>query len=58
MKTENEAALREAAEAALQAFRRMYELLESGTEAEELLDDETLWPLSQLREALEESKPS
>ena len=53
MATTNETVLREAAEAALRAFRRMYEILEAGADADDLLDDETLWPLTRLRDALE-----
>jgi len=49
---ENESLLREAAEAALKAFRRMYEMLEAGADPDDLLDDESLWPLTQLREAV------
>ena len=56
MPTENESVLRQAAEAALKAFRRMYEMLEAGAEPDDLLDDETLWPLTQLRDALEASQ--
>ena len=55
MPNENDGLLREATEAALQAFRRMYEKLEAGADADDLLDDETLWPLTQLRDALEAS---
>ena len=53
MPTTNEKPLREAVEAALRAFRRMYELLDAGADAEELLEDETIWPLTKLRDALE-----
>ena len=56
MVTTNETALRKAAEAALRAFRRMYGKLEAGADADDLLDDETLWPLTQLRDALEGSQ--
>ena len=52
MPTTNEVILRRAAEAALRAFRRMYELLEAGADPDDLLDDETLWPLTELREAV------
>lgn len=55
MTTENEPLLRDSVEAALRAFRRMYEKLEAGADADDLLDDETLWPLTQLRDALEAS---
>ena len=56
METAHEKVLREAANVALQAFRCLYEKLESGVEADELLEDESLWPLSQLRAAIGESK--
>ena len=52
----NETALQEAVEAALLAFRRMYERLDAGADAEELLEDETLWPLTKLRDALEPAR--
>lgn len=55
MTTTNEK-LREAVEAALRAFRRMYERLDAGADADELLEDESLWPLTKLRDALEASQ--
>jgi hypothetical protein len=48
------AKLDSACRAALDALRRMYGRMEGGDEAEDLLSDETLWPLTQLREALGE----
>lgn len=56
MATANDTLLRDAAEAALQAFRRMYEMLEAGADADELLEDESLWPLTKLRDAIEASQ--
>lgn len=56
MTTTNEKLLREAVEAALRAFRRMYERLDTGADADELLEDESLWPLTKLRDALEASQ--
>ena len=54
MEKSNEQVLREAVETALDAFRRMYELIENGADVDDLVEDESLWPLSKLREALEE----
>ena len=50
MVTTNEVILRGAA-----ALRRLYEMLQAGADPDDLLDDETLWPLTQLREAVERS---
>lgn len=53
--TTNESVLRDAVEAALRAFRQFYEKMEAGVDTDELLEDESLWPLTQLRDALEAS---
>lgn len=39
--------------AALNAFRRMYDAMENGADVDEILEDETYWPLELLREAVE-----
>jgi hypothetical protein len=41
-----------ACQAALEAFRTMYGLIDNGADADDLVEDEDLWPLTQLREAL------
>ena len=48
--------LREACEAALNALRTMYDNIENGVyeDLDDLLADESVWPLTQLREALGE----
>jgi hypothetical protein len=46
--------IRLALQAALAAFRRLYERMEAGEDTDDLLADESLWPLTQLREALGE----
>lgn len=48
----HEQSLREACQAALQAFRDLYDRMENGEEIDDLLNDKTLWPLTQLREAI------
>lgn len=45
----------EALKAALAALRGIYMLLENGTDAEDILSEEGYFPLSQIREALEEA---
>jgi len=47
------AGLLTAAQTALTAFRQMYAKMEAGAESDEILEDETLWPLTQLREAID-----
>ena len=51
MATTNEVILRGAAA----TLRRLYEMLQAGADPDDLLDDKTLWPLTQLREAVERS---
>lgn len=46
-----------ACEAALTAFRRMYHDIEKGTiDIEELMNDESYWPLTDLRESLTKAR--
>lgn len=52
--TDEDTPAREACKSALAAFRKMYDLLEHGAEADDLLTNVSLWPLTQLRRALGE----
>lgn len=45
--------MQDACAKALDAFRNMYDRLEAGADVDDLLADKSLWPLSDLRNALQ-----